>query len=94
MPEQHATGTAAYESICNTPEYSPAVHINLDRTPHMAFPRPAAALPPIWLLLLLPLLPIIPVLLVIQLATAGSGEQGVGKSMFFVMLLQPCCLHS
>jgi len=38
------------------------------------------AKPRLYLLLLLPLLPIIPVLLIIQLATAGSGENNVGKS--------------
>ncbi|OCL05358.1 hypothetical protein AOQ84DRAFT_355978 [Glonium stellatum] len=37
------------------------------------------AKPRLYLLLLLPLLPIIPVLLIIQLATAGSGENSIGK---------------
>ncbi|OCK87408.1 uncharacterized protein K441DRAFT_670809 [Cenococcum geophilum 1.58] len=51
----------------------------LHQAPQMS-PNPLVpAKPRLYLLLLLPLLPIIPVLLIIQFATAGSGENNVGK---------------
>ena len=57
---------------------------HISQMPHQApqmSPNPSVpAKPRLYLLLLLPLLPIIPVLLIIQLATAGSDENNVGKS--------------
>ena len=63
---------------------SPSHPSHISQIPHQA-PQmspnpPVPAKPRLYLLLLLPLLPIIPVLLIIQLATAGSDENNVGKS--------------
>ncbi|KAF2817252.1 uncharacterized protein BDZ99DRAFT_11958 [Mytilinidion resinicola] len=78
MPDERFQSTNAYTDHHQNPESGPS--INLDRARQISFAQSTATtIPPIWILLLLPLLPIIPVLLIIQLATAGSGEGGISK---------------